>query len=303
MNKFIYRKLYPIVFVTSLLCQVTTAAPSIPVIVEIEPNNTPKQALGFSAPAILSGSMSGGDQDAYLWQISDADALKLWDLTLHGIPEALTGVSIVRVRYGQDPNDKDESKPAVILGFDNLLTFGIRDGSRPVYRQNLFFPAGDYVVGFFQAGTKKGFQPPSPKLGLVQLTSPKSALDEIGSTKNTQNSEPLNAYRLQIKMGLKTYVSNSKPPSTKKTAIKITAGNTYNSHTAILSGESWYSIKIDEKTSQSLWSIKGEVMFEHKLTMSLYDEKGAEIAKAKSDKYGHYTFPNLALNKGQYLFS
>ncbi len=279
-------------FAIGFLWQLAFAATAIPVIVELEPNNNPKQALEFSAPAILSGSMSGGDQDAYLWRISDADALKRWDMTLHGIPKALTGVSIVRVKYGQDPNDKDESKPAVILGFEKILTFGIRDGSRPVYRNNLFFPAGDYIVGFFQAGTKKGFQPPTPKLALAGLD----------ASKNIKETEIPNAYRLQIKQGLKTsYHSNSKPHSTKKTAFKINPENSYNNHTSVLSGESWYSIKIDEKTSKLLWSIKGEVMLERKLTMSLYDEKGSEIAKAKSNKYGHYSLPNLALKKGQYF--
>ena len=85
------------------LWQLAFAATAIPVIVEIEPNNNPKQALEFSAPAILSGSMSGSDQDAYLWRISDADALKRWDMTLHGIPKALTGVSIVRGQIWSRP--------------------------------------------------------------------------------------------------------------------------------------------------------------------------------------------------------
>ncbi len=288
------------ILVIGFLCQFAFAATAIPVIVELEPNNNPKQALEFSAPAILSGSMSGGDQDAYLWRISDADALKLWDLTLHGIPEALTGVSIVRVKYGQDPNDKDESKPAVILGFETLITFGIRDGSRPVYRENMFFPAGDYIVGFYQAGTKQGFQPPSPKSALIQLPGPKLGLDGINPTKKLEESETPNAYRLQIKQGIKASTGYSKPNSTKKTAFKLKAGYSYN-YGSIQDGESWYSINIDEKKSKSLWSIKGEIMLERKLTVSLYNEKGSEIAKAKSDKYGHYTLPNLALEKGQYF--
>ena len=196
------------------------------------------------------------------------------------------------VKYGQDPNDKDESKPVVILGFAKILTFGIRDGSRPVYRHNLFFPAGDYVVGFFQAGTKKGFQPPAPKL----------TLEALDSANKPKASEASNAYRLQIKQGLKTsYHSNSKPHNTKKMAFKLNPANRNNKHAALLGGESWYSIKVDEKVSKLLWSIKGEVMLEHKLIMSLYDEKGSEIAKAKSNKYGHYTLPNLALKKGQYF--
>ncbi len=127
------------IFAICILWQLAFAATAIPVIVEIEPNNSPKQALEFSAPAILSGSMSGVDQDAYLWRISDADALKRWDMTLHGIPKALTGVSIVRVKYGQDPNDKDESKPAVILGLDELLTFGIRVMDQDPFTEIIYF--------------------------------------------------------------------------------------------------------------------------------------------------------------------
>ncbi len=128
------------------------------------------------------------------------------------------------------------------------------------------------------------------------------ALAGLDASKNIKETEIPNAYRLQIKQGLKTsYHSNSKPHSTKKTAFKINPENSYNNHTSVLSGESWYSIKIDEKTSKLLWSIKGEVMLERKLTMSLYDEKGSEIAKAKSNKYGHYSLPNLALKKGQYF--
>jgi len=289
---FIYKGLYLIVFVTNLLCQVAIAIPAIPVIVEIEPNNTPQTALSFTAPAILSGAMSGGDQDAYLWQISDADALKLWDVTLHGIPEALTGVSIVRVKYGQDPNDKDVSKPAVILGFDSLLTFGTGDGARPVNRKNIFFPAGDYIVGLFQAGTQKGFQPPSPKL----------ALKAINSISNKSvDTETHNAYRLHFKPGVGVSYAFSKPHSTKDAAFKLNPGVSYNSHASVLAGESWYSIKIDEKKSKLLFSVNGEIMLEHKLMVSLYNEKGNEIAKAESDKYGHYTLPNLALEKGQYF--
>ncbi len=292
---------FTLLFALTFLWESVFAATAIPVIVELEPNNSPNQAQEFSAPAILSGAMSGNDQDAYLWRISDADALKLWDLTLHGIPDALTGVSIVRVKYGQDPNDNDESKPEVILGYEKLLTFGIRDGSRPVYRKNMFFPAGDYIVGLYQAGTKQGFQPPRPNSALIQLPSPKSAIKGIDSEKALKETETPNAYRLQIKQGHWVSYSYEKPHGTKETAFKLNPGGSYNSHASVLGGESWYSINIDEKTSKLLFSIKGEIMLERKLTMSLYNEKGAEIAKAKSDQYGHYMLPNLALEEGQYF--
>lgn len=283
--------------VITFLCKFAYAATAIPVIVEMEPNNNPEKALEFSAPVILSGSMSGADQDAYLWHISDADALKLWDMTLHGIPEALTGVSIVRVKYGQGSNN-NPSTP-VILGFDEILNFGIRDGSRPVYKENMFFPAGDYIVGLYQARSGQSFQSPKLKQGLIPLPDSKLILDEVESTAKTKDpAPPINAYRLQIDQGMKVSYSYPKPHGTKETAFKLNLGK---SHASVLSGQSWYSLKTDGKTSKPLWSIQGEIMLEHKLIASLYNEKGAEIAKAKSDQYGHYILPNLALEEGQYF--
>ena len=101
-------------------------------VMEREPNDDPQQAEPFAAPARLSGSMAkAGDQDAYQWRISDADAQLPWTLTLVGMPEALTGVSIVRIDYGPDPNVSGPNAPIVALDKKTLLTFGIKDGSRP----------------------------------------------------------------------------------------------------------------------------------------------------------------------------
>ena len=268
------------------------AADAIPVIVEIEPNNIPQQALNFSAPAILSGSMRGSDQDAYLWHISDADALKLWDITLHGIPEALTGVSIVRVKTGQDPNDP--SKTDAVLAFEKLLTFGIRDGSRPVVKRNLLMPAGDYIVGFFQAGAG---DKASTKKGFIKTPNITNVLNDVGEVSDNKETTPSNSYRLFIEPGLKTSFKKPKSKQTRKNAFKLKLGR---SNATVTKGSSWYSIKVDEKRAKSTWSISGEVMLENKLTMTLYNEKKEVLGTAKTDKYGHYELPNLSLAVGKY---
>lgn len=277
--------------VSSFVIQALHAAGPIPVVIEFEPNNIPKQAVRFTAPAILSGTMSGDDQDAYLWRISDADALKRWNLKLHGIPKALTGISILRVKYGQNPNSKEPSKQDIILGFDTILNFGIRDGSRPIERNNVFLPAGDYIVGLFQAGSKDKFQPPSPS----------AASNALKKAKNNEVSEQNNAYRLIIKEGLKTTYSRKNKNKTKLTAIKLNPGRGFNSYKSLLGGESWYSILIDDQAATSLWTIKGELMIERSLTAALYNKNGEELTKVKSDKNGHFILPDLALKKGQHF--
>ena len=264
-------------------------ADGMPVVVEFEPNDLPKQALSFSAPVTLSGSMNGTDQDAFLWRISDADALQRWNLTLHGIPEALTGVSIVRVDYGPDPNAAGGSGEEVVTGTKTLLTFGIRDGSRPVTRQNIFFPAGDYVVGFFQTGTSGGYKPPAPGSAFAESMSSSSA-DKTDSAAN--------AYRLVIEPGLKTAFPTPKSHATRETAAALRPGSSYS---AVTSEESWYVVDVSDAQAEKLWTLQGEIMVEHTLTAKLIDADGAELGTAKSDRFGHFKLPNLALSTGRYF--
>ena len=274
-----------------LCCSAALSAGGMPVVVEFEPNDQPHQAIPFSAPVTLSGSMGGYDQDAFLWRISDADALKRWNLTLHGIPEALTGVSIVRVDYGPDPNAPEGGDAEeVVIGANSLLRFGIRDGSRPVTKHNVFFPAGDYIVGLFQAGTSSpGYQPPKVG-GAIE--------DAMGSGTNAQPEIKPNAYRLMIEPGLKTYFATPVSHATRDTATNLRVGGSYST---ITSGESWHAVDINDAQASKLWTLQGEVMLEHKLTARLLDAKGVELGTAKSDRTGHFELPNLALSAGRYF--
>ncbi|MGB5625405.1 MAG: hypothetical protein WBM61_06725, partial [Woeseiaceae bacterium] len=273
-----------------LCCSAALSAGGMPVVVEFEPNDDPQQGIPFSAPVTLSGSMGGYDQDAFLWQISDADALKRWNLTLHGIPDALTGVSIVRINYGPDANAAGDDTEEVVLGTNTLLTFGIRDGSRPATRQNIFFPAGDYVVGFFQAGTSSsGYQPPAPGSAFAETMS---------TTEGGQPESGANAYRLVIEPGLKTSFATPVSHATRDTATNLRVGGSYS---AITSGESWYAVDINDAQASKLWTLQGEVMLEHKLTARLLDAQGVELGTAKSDRTGHFKLPNLALSAGRYF--
>ncbi len=73
-----------------------------------------------------------------------------------------------------------------------------------------------------------------------------------------------------IEPGLKTSFHESKSKQTRKNAFQLRLGY---SHATVASDSSWYSIKVDEKRSKSLWSVSGEVMLERKLTMTFYNDK------------------------------
>ena len=49
--------------------------------------------------------MYGHLPDAYLWTVSDVDALKRWSFELRGIPGRLTIVEIVRLEYADNGID------------------------------------------------------------------------------------------------------------------------------------------------------------------------------------------------------
>ena len=267
------------------------AQSALPIVVETEPNNEPQQALTFTAPAVLSGNLPSGDQDAFVWKISDVDAQKQWDFTLHGMPGALTGVSIMRVNYGPDPNTNDNSAEVVIIGYEKLLSFGIRDGSRPVIRENLFFPAGEYVVGFFGAGQSSGFRlPTAEKLdnAITEVKNNNKALEE--------DSTPF-AYKLSIVSNSAPTISTKVKNTTQDTANKLRIAKTF---TSLSHGETWYMFELDKAQENSRWTISGEVMIEHFSKIEILNNNSETIANTKTDKYGHYVLPNLVLPAGKY---
>ena len=115
---------------------------------ESEPNNTPAEFNQISGAVTLYGNMTDGDQDGYIWTVSDDDARKRWTFELHGIPGALTIVQVVRLEYADNGVD--------VVGKTTLMKMGTRDGSRPSIHEGLIFEPGEYVLGLAQSGSNSG---------------------------------------------------------------------------------------------------------------------------------------------------
>ena len=112
-----------------------TMAWAQPTIMETEPNETPADAGVVAGEVVIIGSLVGGDQDAYLWTVSDVDALKRWTFELRGVPGRLTLVEIIRLEYADNGVD--------VTGYGKLMKLGTRDGLSPVIREDLLFEPGD----------------------------------------------------------------------------------------------------------------------------------------------------------------
>ena len=107
------------------------------VLYESEPNNTPFEANNFSGSTTIMGAMQGGDQDGYMWSVSDVDAQHSWSFELAGIADALTQVEIIRITFTDDGKE--------VASKESLFKFGSRDGSRPVQANDLIFEPGDIL--------------------------------------------------------------------------------------------------------------------------------------------------------------
>lgn len=283
---------------TILLVFSGQAVPSaaVPVITEIEPNDTPDQALDFEAPVTLSGSLGSADQDAFRWRISEADALRRWTLSLHGVPGALTGLSVIRVEHGPDSGAPGAQRP--VIDTETLVTFGTRDGSRPVTHRDLFLPAGDYVVGLFGAGYDGGFRPPGAKASTNAADDLATALTGADAPSGAGPSVAAgSAYRVHIEPGSAVSFMTA-PPSAERAGAAELSPRT--EQAVIATGTSWHAFELDREQAESTWSVRGEVVIGRALDVSLHDGEAQILATTASDGFGRFELPNLVLEPGRY---
>jgi streptogramin lyase len=71
---------------------------------EVEPNDTPPTATPIDAvPGCLEGYLDSGDQDAFRWDVTEADTLRVWRVVLEqAIPSELTRVQLFDVAFTDD---------------------------------------------------------------------------------------------------------------------------------------------------------------------------------------------------------
>jgi hypothetical protein len=268
--------------VSLLLVLFCSAALAQPAVYESEPNNTPSEANRIAGAVTIMGSMSGDDQDGFLWTVSDVDAQKRWTLELKGIPGALTIVEILRLEYAENGVD--------VASRNTLMTIGSRDGSRPAVADSLVFEPGDYLLGVAHAGGGTGaFRPPSDSISFGDTG------DEVG---NAAQAEEPGSYRLVIREGDKLYLRRPPENSTSESAHKMRLGSEFSAF--MDAPESWFEISINENAAAQRWELRGQIPVGHEAHTYLRDDSGQVLSQHDADHRGQFKYPDLGLAPGTY---
>ena len=257
---------------------------------ETEPNNTPAEANKLTGPITIMGAMAGGDQDGFIWTVSDVDAHHSWSFELSGIADALTQVEFIRLIYTDD--GKEVAKK------ETLLKFGSRDGSRPVQINDLIFEPGEYLIAIARAGggpKKPGFLA-TTDLNLTAVSKTSEDLPADSGPDEKQIS-PQEQYRLNIKQGRKLNAKVLAKNSAEK-PYKLRTGQYYNIY-ADQPGI-WTSLQISDKDTGHRWEISGRTAIGRKFNVFLKDGSGKKLAQATTDRSGKFSMPDLGLEKGDY---
>ncbi|TVR85993.1 MAG: VWA domain-containing protein [Trueperaceae bacterium] len=143
--------------------------------VEVEPNDTPPTATPIDAvPGCLEGFLDSGDQDAFRWDVSEADTMSVWRVVVEqGIPSQRTRLQLFDVDFTDDGSG--------VTRADMMLDMSSQGGARASSAPFLVTPSA-LVFGISSSGGEGPYRVALEALeidGLVADTGPES--DHEGS--------------------------------------------------------------------------------------------------------------------------
>lgn len=258
---------------------------------ENEPNDTPGEANEISGAVDVYGTMVGGDQDGFLWTVSDDDARKRWTFELVGIPGALTIAEVVKVRYTEDGTG--------VAGVDRLMKMGTRDGLTPSVHEDQLFEPGDYLIGIAHAGGPKegggAFRPPTASLSFGDDGNPDRVDGSSGSeaADATTDATESGAWRLFItESGPLNVLPNPGSRESRAQAGKLRPGGQF--ATFETRPSTWYRLDFTEKDADHRWDVEIRAPIGRMLNARLTDGDGSTLAEGRVDAHGRIRFPDLA---------
>ena len=224
------------------------------------------------------GAMSGGDQDAWLWTISDEDATKFWTLELQGVPGRLTIADIGQVRYDAEGE---------LAGFDRMLKIGSRDGAQPAVFERLLFEPGRYLIGIARSGGGSAFRPALDSM----------SFGDSGRDPEAPSTTATDAYRLIVRPDERVPESSGTSPTSRSTA-KLLDANSEISTFIESEAAIWYRFDIAEDEATTLWDIVVRVPIGRTVEATLRDASGAKLVSVRSDVKGRLVMPSISRPAG-----
>lgn len=246
---------------------------------ETEPNDTPETANVITGEARLLGELAPGDQDGFLWTVSDVGAQKRWNFELEGVPGALTVLEIIRLQYSDDGVSVTDRKV--------LLRVASRDGGRMVTAEDLMFEPGTYLLGLARAGGNAPFRPPAASASFAMME------------RDSSDGAPAGGYRLALVKGseLGTAPATTKEGSTAKTTP---IRPEYRQLSYATDEEQWFDLLISEAEAERNWNLIAQVPVGQPAQLTLYDTSGTELTQVSGGRRGQAWLTELSLAAGQY---
>jgi len=246
---------------------------------ETEPNDTPETANRITGAVRVLGNMPPGDQDGFIWTVSDVDAQQRWSLELEGIPGALTVVEVIRLQYAEDG--------AGVAGREVLFVLGSRDGSRPAVVEDLVFEPGEYLLGIARGGGNAPFRPPIDSVSFEPEGSAAAPAQDPGS------------YRLTLREGRTFGMSSSAVEnSTREKSLAVRPGRGHLGYASAADG--WFDIVVSEANAKQSWDLLAQAPVGRDISLTLFDATGTKLSSTGGGKRGQARLPELSLAAGQY---
>jgi hypothetical protein len=109
-----------------------------------EPNNLVTELQPIAGAVCLAAELSGGDQDLFIWTLSEKDAARRWTIELSGLPGQAGVVQLYRPEYASDG--------VSMTGATSLLDDNYQPGAGPATLADFLLAPGDYIVGVGSSG-------------------------------------------------------------------------------------------------------------------------------------------------------
>ena len=230
---------------------------------EAEPDDQPEQAPSLSGPICLTGTLPQlRDQDLVLWEVTPAEALITWRITVVGIPTTITSIHLFDIRSGPGvfPIDARE--------FDRIDSSAT--STEPGVATGISLPAGRYLLGISRGDPAGG--PPAPAGEYRVTIEREQVLPPNGDLE--PNDDATTATPVGDPIDLVGAIDGS-PDLYRWTLDAAAAG---------------------ERHGVELRGVAGDY-----LTLRLLDATGAELARTDMQRDGYARLHDLALPAGDYL--
>lgn len=238
----------------------------LPCVADTEPNDTPDTAMPLAGAACVGGTMVEGDQDLFLWTLSDEDVSSRWTISLVGIPATETILQIMRVTSPPEETTLQLSDRFI------ELTVGPGEHEVPAVQPDTLFLPGRYVIAVARSAVAPGMTASTDAYTLT--LAPGTPVPPTGDVE--PNDDPETATTVQGAFALSGDLQNSSDV---------------------------YAWTVDETDASKGWELRAQGAAGESLTIELRNSEGTSLVWSSARRDGRITLYDLGFAPGTYILT